>query len=89
MMYGRPGQTLFLVSDGATLAPALDAAARACVNHSRGVRLDGAALIVSSIYKWYADDLGGSYAPLRARQQAANLIDRDVYDWSLNAVPAR
>ena len=85
---------------GATLGPALDAAARAYVNHSRAVRFDGDALVVSSIYEWYADDFGGSdarviahlaqyaAAPLRARLQAATRIDRSVYDWSLNATPA-
>lgn len=85
---------------GATLGPALDAAARAYVNHSRAVRFDGDALVVSSIYEWYADDFGASdasviahllryaAAPLRVRLQAATRIDRNVYDWSLNATPA-
>jgi len=85
---------------GATLEPALEAAARAYVNHSRAVRFDGETLIVSSIYDWYADDFGGSdarviahlaryaNAPLRARLQAATRIDRNAYDWSLNATPA-
>lgn len=85
---------------GATLGPALDAAARAYVNHARAVRFDGNALVVSSIYEWYADDFGGSdarviahlaryaAAPLRARLQAATRIDRSIYDWSLNATPA-
>ncbi len=84
---------------GATLGPALDAAARAYVNHPRGVRFDGDALIVSSIYKWYAADFGGSDArviahlarhaagPLRARLQSATRIDSDTYDWALNAIP--
>lgn len=85
---------------GSGLGPALDTAARAYVNHPRGVRFDGSALVVSSIYEWYADDFGGSdagviahlaqfaAAPLRARLQAATRIDRNVYDWSLNATPA-
>ncbi len=86
---------------GAGLSPALDAAARAYVNHPRGVRFDGEALVVSSIYKWYAADFGGSDAavirhlgsfaaqPLRKRLDAAGQIARDGYDWSLNATPMR
>lgn len=82
---------------GATLGPALDAAARAYVNTPRAVRFDGDELVVSSIYKWYAADFGGSDAriiahlvrhaeePLRSRLQAATRIGRDTYDWSLNA----
>ena len=84
---------------GATLGPSLDAAAAAYVNTPRAVRFDGNTLIVSSIYKWYAVDFGGSDArviahlaryaaePLRSRLQAATRIGRDTYDWSLNATP--
>jgi hypothetical protein len=86
---------------GAGLSHALDAAARAYVNHPRGVRFEGDSLVVSSIYHWYAADFGGSdaavighlrsfaAAPLRARLDAAHRIARDDYDWSLNAAPAR
>ena len=86
---------------GAGLSQALDAAARAYVNHPRGVRFEGDSLVVSSIYHWYAADFGGSDAaviahlrgfaapPLRARLDAAHRIARDHYDWSLNAPPAR
>ena len=82
---------------GATLGPALDAAARAYVNSSRGARFDGDVLVVSSIYKWYAADFGGTNArviahlaryaegPLKMRLQGANRIGRDTYDWSINA----
>jgi hypothetical protein len=84
---------------GATLGPALDTAARAYVNTPRGVRFDGDVLVVSSIYKWYAADFGGSDArviahlrryanePLKTRLQAATRIGRDAYDWSINATP--
>lgn len=84
---------------GATLGPALDAAARAFVNHPRGARFDGDALVVSSIYDWYAVDFGGSDAgviahlarhadaPLAARLARAGRIDRHDYDWSINTVP--
>jgi hypothetical protein len=86
---------------GAGLSPALDLAARAYVNHPRGVRFDGDGLVVSSIYHWYAADFGGSdaaviahlrgfaAAPLRARLEATHRIARNDYDWSLNGVPGR
>jgi hypothetical protein len=82
---------------GATLGPALEAAARAFINTPRAVRFEDDELVVSSIYKWYATDFGGSdlriiahlarYAdePLRSRLQATTRISRDTYDWSLNA----
>ena len=82
---------------GAGLDQTLDAAARGYVNHPRGVRLDGQKLIVSSIYRWYAGDFGGSDAkviahlgqyaapPLRAQLQGVERIARGVYDWALNA----
>ena len=85
---------------GAGLSEALDAAARAYVNHPRGARFDGEALTVSSIYKWYKADFGGSdagviahlsryaAAPLRQRLAATLRISHDRYDWSLNATPA-
>ena len=81
---------------GGGLSAALDLAARAYINHPRAVRFDGPALVVSSIYKWYAADFGGSDAAiiqhlsrfatpeLGARLRAAGRISRDVYDWSLN-----
>jgi len=84
---------------GATLGAALDAAARNYVNSPRAVAFDGDTLVVSSIYKWYAADFGGSDArviahltryanePLKARLQIATRIGRDTYDWSLNATP--
>lgn len=83
---------------GATLGPALEAAARAYVNSARAVTFDGDVLVVSSIYDWYAADFGGTDArviahlaryanePLKARLQAATRIGRDTYDWSLNAI---
>lgn len=84
---------------GATLGPSLEAAARAYVNTPRAATFDGDVLVVSSIYKWYAVDFGGTDArviahlaryanePLKARLQAATRIGRDTYDWSLNATP--
>ena len=82
---------------GVGLEAALDAAARAYVNHSRGVRFEGEKLVVSSIYRWYGGDFGGTdsrviahlaqyaAAPLRARLQAVDRIARGTYDWSLNS----
>lgn len=84
---------------GAGLGPALDAAARAYVNSPRAVRFDGDVLVVSSIYRWYADDFGGSDArviahlaryadePLRGRLGTATRIGRHTYDWALNDIP--
>lgn len=82
---------------GAGLGPALDAAARAYVDHSRGVDFSGAALTVSSIYKWYAADFGGTdarviahlrqyaAAPLAARLGQTSRIAGDDYNWAINA----
>ncbi|MFM9844416.1 MAG: DUF547 domain-containing protein [Dongiaceae bacterium] len=82
--------------EAAILESQLDAAARAYVNHPRGVRIDGGDLIVSSIYVWYAADFGGDdvsiIAHLRHYADAAldralagrQAIDDDSYDWALN-----
>lgn len=84
---------------GAGLEAVLDTAARAYVNHPRGVRFEGNKLIVSSIYRWYGGDFGGTDAKviahlsqyaapaLRARLQAVDRIARGAYDWSLNSTP--
>ena len=79
----------------------LDAAARAFVNHSRGVRVTPAGEIaVSSLYEWYAEDFGGSdeaviahlrrYAEpaLAARLADAERIADHAYDWAINAPSA-
>lgn len=74
----------------------MDHAARQYVNDPRGVGFDESRLIVSSIYKWYADDFGGADTaiidhlkhhadpPLRAKLQIRLRIDGYAYDWSLN-----
>lgn len=81
---------------GAGLDAALEAAARGYVNHSRGVRFAGGALVVSSIYRWFAADFGGGDAgvldhlrrhaspDLRARLARVERIDDHAYDWALN-----
>lgn len=85
-----------------TLDKDLDAAARAFVNHPRGaqVRADGT-LRVSSIYKWYKEDFGGTDAgvidhlrryagpDLSAKLQAGVRGFDDEYDWALNQVGGR
>lgn len=82
---------------GTTLEADLDAAAAAYVNHPRGVTFERDALIVSSIYSWYRRDFGDGEAgeiahlaryaapALKQRLAAVSGIDRDVYDWSINA----
>ncbi|RMF07913.1 MAG: DUF547 domain-containing protein [Alphaproteobacteria bacterium] len=79
-----------------TVDAMLDAAARAYVNHPRGIRIDNGRLIASKIYKWYAADFGGTEARViaHARQYAdvalaVRLTDMTrihdyIYDWSLN-----
>lgn len=75
----------------------LEEAARAYVNHPRGVDVaDDGRIIVSSIYVWFEEDFGGSdkavirhlagYAEpdLRQRLSGRSSIDAHRYDWSLN-----
>jgi Protein of unknown function, DUF547 len=80
-----------------TLDADLDAAARAYINHPRGVSIgpDGG-VRVSSIYRWFQQDFGssekGAIAHLRTYAEpglAAKLAGKtsiagDDYDWSLN-----
>lgn len=85
----------------ATLEADLEAAARAFINHSRGVEvLPSGGLRVSSIYKWFIADFGGDDASLlkhfrtyakpelAARLTATTKVETDGYDWTLNAVVA-
>jgi len=81
---------------GAGLTERLDAAARAYINHPRGVRFEGDKLIVSSIYRWFDGDFGGddkriishlsAYAApaLKDRLAKVDRIGGHGYDWSLN-----
>ncbi len=78
----------------------LERAARAYVNHPRGVRFAGESLIVSSIYVWFEGDFvtsSGSvlshlrrYAEgnLAAQLAAVSRFDDHAYDWRLNDAAA-
>ena len=94
--YGCPNlsATAFTAANTEAL---LDAAARAYINHPRGVDfVDDDSLVISSIYDWYGSDFGDSQADVLAhlRQYAedglaarltafAGSVDY-TYDWSLN-----
>jgi Protein of unknown function, DUF547 len=84
-----------------TLESDLEAAARAFINHPRGVSvLSSGDLKVSSIYKWFIADFGGDNAgviahlrryagpDLAEKLKGAPRIAEDGYDWSLNITPA-
>lgn len=74
----------------------LEQAAKQYINHPRGVRFDGEALILSKIFQWYGDDFGSSdaeiidhliryaEAPLARQLQSTSSIGDFDYDWSLN-----
>ncbi len=74
----------------------LERGARAYINHPRGARFDGKKLVVSSIYRWFESDFGGSrrgvidhlrrYArgDLLRRLEAYRGSFRHDYDWDLN-----
>jgi hypothetical protein len=79
----------------ANLQAMLDRGARLYVNHPRGVRAERAGLTVSSIYRWYKEDFGGSWQgvlahlrryanPTTAQMLAPfDTIAADSYDWQL------
>ena len=94
--YGCPN-LMNRIWTAATLEADLDAAARAFINHPRGITvLANGNLKVSSIYKWFIADFGGNDAGLIAhfrqytgpalaqRLTATTRIAEDDYDWSLN-----
>ncbi len=74
----------------------LESGAREFINHSRGVLISRDRLIVSSIYKWFKVDFGGTdrgvidhiaqYAntPLAERLSRIGTIYDYRYDWALN-----
>jgi hypothetical protein len=81
----------------ANMGRLLDEAARAYINHPRGVSLDNGRLKVSSIYNWFDVDFGKSdaavlehmaeYAELELARQLGDYDGRIRYDydWRLNA----
>lgn len=82
---------------GTKLEGQLDRAARAYVNHPRGVSVDGDKMHVSSLYAWYGEDFGGlsgllehmrrhANETLRVKLEAVTAISGDSYDWALNDV---
>lgn len=83
---------------GPELDRQLDAAARAYINHPRGVSVKNARVQVSSIYNWFKADFGGNDAGVlrhlakyaepelaRALRSASGIAGHD-YDWRLNDV---
>lgn len=81
---------------GDTLEADLEAAARAYINHPRGVRVTEDSLEVSRIYAWFQEDFGGDEAGVLAHLliyaepglaielQGRTRISGYAYDWSLN-----
>ncbi len=74
----------------------LSEAAMAYINHSRCIRIEGDQLGLSSLYRWYRDDFGGTdrdvinhlmaYAEpgLAIKLQGFDRINDDGFDWRLN-----
>jgi len=85
---------------GATLDEALTQAARAFVNHPRGVSVDDGRVTVSSIFVWFREDFGDADAAvlnhirqyadpdLVAALEGRARIDGHDYDWTLNDAAA-
>ncbi len=83
---------------GAQLSQQLDAAARAFVNHPRGIKVSGGRVMASKIYSWFQKDFGKGDAdvlehargyaspPLAAALGKVTTIDSFDYDWSLNDI---
>ena len=79
-----------------TMDGSLTEAARAYINHPRGVSIEGGRLYVSKIYEWFVEDFGGNekgvldhlrhYAnpELAKRLAKFSAIDGYRYDWVLN-----
>ncbi len=83
-----------------TMEGSLTKAARAYINHPRGVSIEGGRLYVTKIYEWFVEDFGGNekgvldhirhYANPKLAKMLAKFaaIDGYRYDWGLNdAVP--
>ncbi len=84
---------------GDSLDAQLDAAARAYINHPRGVEVADGKVRLSKIFGWYRDDFGKDDAALfdHLRQYADPALAQKLkgvkkassydYDWALNAAP--
>jgi len=96
--YGCPNLPVKAL-EASTLDAQLDAGARAYINHPRGVTIrKNGTLQVSTIYKWFDEDFGGSKAKvvehlleyaepeLAAAIRANPKISKYGYDWSLNDI---
>ena len=80
------------------MEPMLETAAKAFINHPRGVRFKGKKIIVSSIYHWYKEDFGDDNKQLLkhlikyADSSLADTLDTykgkidHDYNWNLNNV---
>ena len=81
---------------GANLKDLLEKNGRAYVNHPRGLKVEGGRITASRIYKWYAEDFGGTSAPMRhwlslaepplAKALQGATMGYHMYDWRLNDV---
>ena len=82
--------------NGTELDEQLDAAAADYVNHPRGIKFEGSALHLSTLFEWYSDDFGdnqsevlatlGKHADPEAQTALLEFKDTPVYayDWGLN-----
>lgn len=73
----------------AALQNDLNKAARDYITHPRGAEVTSSGLVVSSIFKWYQEDFGGTDAGVIAHLSqyggpSASRIYDDRYDWNLN-----
>lgn len=83
---------------GQTIEKRLNAAAKDFINSDRAISFKDGNLHVSSIYRWFADDFGGTDArvikhlrifaepALSKRLSEFSRIKGDYYDWSLNEI---
>ncbi len=90
------GDTAFSASN---VEAELSRAARNYINHPRGVTVEDDQVRISSIYKWFKDDFGGSemaildhlrlYAAdeLKHKLEKVSGISGYAYDWALNDSP--
>ncbi len=83
---------------GDKLEEMLEKAAREYINSPRGIEFKGSRVVVSSLFKWYAEDFGGSLENIRAhigkfaepalakKVAGVTKFDQYRYSWVLNDV---